>query len=182
MHPSFADLQAAFARELAGLSVEEVEWHADGSQERWNSRQIVEHLLLTYCSSSKVFLQRLEKGRPTLSQPTRRQRIARFVVLRAGKFPGRPQAPAHVTPSVIPCEVRAGCSLAIKFSEELQVMDEVLSRCEERFAGDRFATHQILGALSAEEWRRFHVVHSRHHLSQLLSLKRQFHKSLKRKM
>jgi hypothetical protein len=169
--PSFVKLQAAVVRELSILSAADLERHPGGDPARWNARQIVEHLLLTYRLSGKVFTERLAKGRPTLAQVNRRQLIARFMVLRLGRFPGRPLAPANVTPSTIPCEMVDGSCLAEQFAVELQVMDELLGRCEEQFARNRFATHQILGPLCAEEWRRFHVVHSRHHLKQIVRTK-----------
>jgi hypothetical protein len=50
---------------------------------------------------------------------------------------------------------------------EVDQMDSLLDRSRERFGIQRVASHYLLGPLRADQWRRFHVIHMRHHLGQL---------------
>ena len=55
--------------------------------------------------------------------------------------------------------------------QNLAAMDQMLSRCEQRFgAGTRITSHFIFGPLTAEQWRKFHLVYTRHHLKQVRKL------------
>jgi len=170
MHETFQHLQAQFARELNHRPTESLEQHPNNDPTRWNARQIVEHLILTYQLSGKMFAERLEKNRPTQSQPTVKQRIARLAVLGFGYFPQGIQAPAAVVPLSVPAQPLDGPKLAKSYAQSLQAMDEILVECEQQFGKAPFATHQALGPISPSQWRRFHIVHARHHLSQLRKL------------
>jgi hypothetical protein len=170
MHASLAHLHAGYARLLQKQTPQALEIHPGNDSSRWNARQIVEHLVLTYRSSSAVFRERLAKGRPTQSDPGAYQNVQQFFVCRFGFFPAGRQAPAGVIPAASSSELLDGGELAVKMQSALQSMDEILVVCEERFGGRRFATHLVLGPLSAEQWRKFHVVHGTHHLKQLRSL------------
>jgi len=56
----------------------------------------------------------------------------------------------------------------------LAAADDALSRCEARFgAGVKIANHPFLGPLTARQWRTFHWVHARHHMKQIVRLRRQ---------
>jgi len=47
-------------------------------------------------------------------------------------------------------------------------MDASLADAERRFGHrTRVLFHPILGPLTAQQWRRFHLVHGRHHLKQI---------------
>jgi hypothetical protein len=46
-------------------------------------------------------------------------------------------------------------------------MDSLIDRCRQRFGPQRVATHFLLGTMRPDQWRRFHVIHIRHHLDQL---------------
>jgi len=57
---------------------------------------------------------------------------------------------------------------------ELMAMDAAITRCEERFgASPRLMDHPVLGPLTAQQWRKFHWVHGRHHVKQLWALRNQ---------
>jgi hypothetical protein len=170
MHSSLERLHAGYAELLTGRSAEALEIHPSSDPARWNGRQIVEHLLLTYQSSSAVFSQRLAKGRPTQSQPKPYQRIQQFFVCRFSYFPTGRKAPPGVVPAASVSELLDGDALAAALQSHLQLMDEILVVCEERFGDKRFAAHQVLGPLSARQWRSFHAAHGRCHLKQLGSL------------
>ena len=63
MHSALEQLHASYAQLLMGQSAQALEVHPANDPTRWNARQIVEHLILTYQSSSAVFCERLAKGR-----------------------------------------------------------------------------------------------------------------------
>ena len=42
--------------------------------------------------------------------------------------------------------------------------------CRRKFGMERVAVHPFLGPLRVDQWRRFHVVHGFHHLTQLRSV------------
>jgi hypothetical protein len=170
MYAPFEDVCQRFATELDGISAQALETHPSDYPDCWNARQIVEHLVLTYRLSATTFQERLKKGRPTQAPVKLNHRMTRFVVLGIGVMPGRRKAPPMVTPAGMPDPVLDGAALVSLFRTELQAMDALLGPCRERFGKQTFANHQVLGPLSAEQWRRFHLVHARHHLKQLQRL------------
>jgi DinB superfamily len=170
MHSSFEQLHAGYAQLLTGSSAEVLEIHPGNNPERWNARQIAEHLILTYQSSSGVLRERLAKGRPTQSRSKPYQRVQQFFVCRFGYMPTGRSAPPGVVPKANASESLDGDGISARLQIELQVMDELLTTCERQFGEKKLATHQILGPLSAQQWREFHVAHGRHHLKQLRSL------------
>jgi hypothetical protein len=51
-------------------------------------------------------------------------------------------------------------------------MDELITRCEQKFGTrSRLLDHPILGPLTGSEWRKFHLIHGRHHIKQLRALR-----------
>jgi len=170
MHHSLEELHADYARLLANLASETLEIHPANDAGCWNVRQIVEHLTLTYRSSASVLQKRLDKGRPTQTRPTLKQRGPRLVVLWLGFMPRGQIAPSMVAPGADAGSLVDGAALADIMRAELQRMDELLTLCERQFGSQQMATHQVLGPLSASQWRRFHVTHGRHHLKQMRRL------------
>jgi hypothetical protein len=56
--------------------------------------------------------------------------------------------------------------------QAIRDMDAAISECESRFGGGvRVADHPILGPLRAQQWRRFHMAHCRHHMKQIAALR-----------
>ena len=53
-------------------------------------------------------------------------------------------------------------------SPELEKMASSLDYCERRFgARTKILDHPVIGPLTADEWRKFHWVHGRHHARQI---------------
>jgi hypothetical protein len=51
-------------------------------------------------------------------------------------------------------------------------MDGIMARCESEFGSHRkVLDHPILGPFSIAQWRKFHLVHGRHHVKQLQYLR-----------
>jgi hypothetical protein len=53
----------------------------------------------------------------------------------------------------------------------LQKMDVAFADCEQRFGCKvNIADHPVLGAISLNGWRKFHVLHTMHHVKQIEAL------------
>jgi hypothetical protein len=51
-------------------------------------------------------------------------------------------------------------------------MDKAIAECESRYGkATRLLDHPVLGPLTAHQWRRFHVVHGKHHVKQIENLR-----------
>ena len=132
---------------------------------KWNSLQILEHLVLTYTATTKGLLRTMEAGEPQRGKPDLRQRMRCLYVLGIGRFPAGIEAPQHT----VPLKGLGDDPLRL-FNNALVAMDATLSDAEKRFGGrTRLLNHPVLGPLTAQAWRRFHLVHGRHHLKQLVA-------------
>jgi hypothetical protein len=130
---------------------------------KWNAAQILEHLFLTYKNTNRGLAKCLERGAPSATRATLKQRLATLIVVNLGYLPGGRKAPERATPrGMSPEEVQQA------IAPELQKMGSGLDDCERRFgAGTKIMDHPFLGPLTADEWRRFHWVHGRHHARQI---------------
>lgn len=131
----------------------------------WNSLQILDHLMLSYTATTKGLLRTMESGELDRSGPNLGQRIRGLYVLRVGRFPRGVESPKHIQPrsSLHDEPLR-------RFNDALVAMDATLADAEKRFgAKTRVLRHPILGPLTVPQWRRFHQVHGRHHLKQIVA-------------
>ena len=130
---------------------------------KWNAAQILEHLFLTYKNTNRGLARCLEQGAPLVTRATLKHRLATLMVVDLGYLPGGRKAPESVTPrGMSPEEVQQG------IAPELQKMASGLDDCERRFgARTKIMDHPFLGPLTANEWRKFHWVHGRHHARQI---------------
>ena len=132
-------------------------------QDKWNSLQLLEHLMLSYTATTKGLLRTIEAGKPEPSRRSLRHRVGSLYVLRLGRFPGGVEAPKQIVP-----RGNLGDEPLRRFNDALVAMDATLCDAEKRFgARSRVLNHPILGPLTAQQWRRFHQVHGRHHLKQI---------------
>ena len=136
---------------------------AQGPAGKWNSAQILEHLLLTYKTTNRGIEKCLEHGAPLGTQATLKDRFAKLLVVNLGYMPGGRKAPERSLPrGMAPEEVRRAVG------PELQKMQTGLDDCERRFgAATLILDHPFLGPLTAGQWRKFHWVHGRHHARQI---------------
>jgi hypothetical protein len=175
MDPVIHRLESELARSLHGLVGPQTQLHPQGNAERWNICQIVQHLLLSYTSTVRSFEERVAKGRTTRSRATPSQLFARFFVLGTGIIPVRRDAPdITLPPAQAPQPLPTGELLISSISSGLAGMDEVLGKAEGRFHSTRCLAHFAFGPLSIPQWRRFHLVHGRHHIRQILAIRREF--------
>lgn len=148
-----------------GMSDEQLSWHPEG---KWSSANILEHLSRAFSGTVKGMDRLLEAGKLDCRPCTLKEHAFIFAVAHAGFFPPGRKAPEMVVPKGIPPqqamrEVRAN----------LAAVDSALARVEQKFGAAKVLPHPVLGPLTAKEWRKFHFVHTRHHMKQIRSLRAQ---------
>jgi hypothetical protein len=130
---------------------------------KWNAAQILEHLFLTYKVTSRGLAKCMERGAPLATRGTLKARLAAAVVVNLGYMPGGRKSPERALPQGMPFE-----EVWASIIGELQRMGAGLEVCERRFGvRTKILDHPFLGPLTADEWRKFHWVHGRHHTRQI---------------
>ncbi len=164
MDPGLKKLQQELASAIIGLSPEQWTWHPEG---KWCAAEVVEHLYLTYTGTIKGFERMAEAGRPTVTPSTWRQRIGKMVVVGLGHMPGGREAPKMARPRGLPTE-KVLAEVGMKIVE----MDDCITLQEGKFGkATQLLDHVILGPLTGAQWRKFHLVHGRHHIQQIRRLR-----------
>lgn len=163
--PRLQQLQDEIAAVIAEVPLER--WRS-GQPGKWCAAEVLEHLYLTYTGTSKGFERLAATGKPVVTPATWKQRARSLVVLRLGHMPSGREAPKMARPCGLEPEmVRA--EIGAKISE----MDARIRQSEEGFGPKtKLLDHPILGPLTGAEWRKFHLVHGRHHLRQIRRLAR----------
>ena len=96
-------------------------------------------------------------------------RWQRLIVIQVGYFPPGRKSPQRVLPRGTPAE-----QVKAEILQNVSRMDSVIHECETRFGRRQLlADHPVLGPLTASEWRKFHLVHGKHHAKQIRRLKQQ---------
>jgi len=157
-------LTESIASATRGMSGEDLTRHAEG---KWSAAEILEHLYLTYTGTVKGFQRCMDAGKPLGSAPTLKQRMKTGYVVEAGRFPSGRKAPKHTQPRGISLE-----KIMADIVLQIGAMDEAITKCEERYGKrTKLLDHPILGPFTARQWRKFHWVHGRHHVKQILRLR-----------
>jgi len=157
------ELKQALELAIEGMSDKEMSWHP---KEKWCAAEVLEHLYLTYTGTVKGFERVLEAGKPMAGRASMRQHWRRLVVFSFNYLPEGRKAPKQTVPRGLPAgKVRA------EVGQKLELMDEMIARCEARFGRRKLLDHPVLGPLTAAQWRRFHWIHGRHHLRQIERLR-----------
>lgn len=172
MHDDLQRLGTEAAAALAGLSARQTQATPPTRPEKWSIQQIAEHLLQTYRATAPAIQARIDKRTPTRAAPSLPQRAGQFLLITLGRFPPGRQAPAAVSPS-LPATLRSGDDLAQRIHTEMLNLDRIMAEAEGMFGKRRAASHMILGPLSMEQWRRFHLIHGRHHLKQIIAIRKE---------
>jgi hypothetical protein len=130
---------------------------------KWSAAQILEHLFLVFKMSNRGIAKCMEQGAPLATRATLKHRLATLLALDLGYMREGRKAPERATPRGMPPE-----EVQQALAPELQKMDSGLDDCERRFgARTKLMDHPFLGPLTADEWRKFHWVHGRHHARQI---------------
>jgi hypothetical protein len=174
MDPILQQLQNEIARSLENLDSAQAQISPSATPEKWNIQQILQHLCLTYAFTETAFDARLAKGTPTRARPTLQQRIAQYFLITLGIFPKGREAPVQVTPPQIPSPV-CGSDLAAYSAQHLARLDRLFNKAEALFGSGRCISHMILGPLTIRQWRKFHLVHGRHHIKQIRAIRAAHH-------
>jgi len=167
MHPVLQQVFDSYRVELADKPAAWCQLHPLQDERLWSAQDLVEHLVLTCRSTSRVLQKRLERGRPTAGHSTPIQWFLQLVVLSFGRMPRGAPAPIFARPDQLHWPPMNGAELADLLRQEIEQMDSLIGTCRHRFGPQRVAAHFIFGPLRPDQWRRFHVVHIRHHLEQL---------------
>ena len=161
-------LQEAIASATRGITREELTRHPKGSLEgKWSAAEVLEHLYLTYTGTVKGLERVVQKGKPFASPITLKQRARITLVTRLNYFPNGRKSPEPVIPKGMSAD-----KVMAEIGSQIATMGELLAQCEARHGTrTRVLDHPILGPLTARQWRKFHWVHGRHHVKQILRLR-----------
>lgn len=164
MDPNLARLQNEIDRAIAQLCPEQMSRSRPG---KWSIAEILEHLYLTYTGTTKGFERVLTDGRSLATKATWKQRGRAFVVVSLGYMPRGRKSPAVGLPRGIPAE-----KISADIIPTISSMEETMNKVAGIF-GERIPVlnHPILGPLSVRQWRKFHLVHGLHHVSQIRNLR-----------
>jgi hypothetical protein len=156
-------LSEAIGAATNAMSDEQLTCHPDG---KWCVAEMLEHLYLTYRGTLKGAERCLQEGKPLAHKPTMQDRLRTAVVVSLGYMPKGRKAPERSTPRGMAAE-----EVVKAIGPEIAAMDNAIAQCEARFGKrTRILDHPILGPLTAQQWRKFHWVHGRHHVKQIRKL------------
>lgn len=141
-------------------------WRPEG---KWSTGDILEHLSLAFSGTIRGAQIALEKNSPRKREPTLTERLRVLVVVGLGHFPRGRKSPEVVRPRGIPPREAFD-----SIRQNLIAMDKLLTACEAQFGSKtKLSAHPVLGPITARQWRRFHCIHTRHHMRQVRALRRQ---------
>lgn len=126
---------------------------------KWSVAEVVEHLQRAYRGTAKGFEICLEKRAPIATGQTLQQKVAAFVLINLGYFPAGREAPKHIIPTG-ELDLRTVLDAARR---DLERLDAAAVTARAQFGGVKLVDHPILGALTVDQWLKFHLVHTRHH-------------------
>jgi hypothetical protein len=174
MTEDFETLRDELEQALGGLDEHQTQLKPAGKPEKWSIQQVVGHLLLTYGATGLAMDARLAKGAATKAKPSLARKAAQFGVITLGYFPRGRAAPEAVTCSSGAPPVPGGILIA-QAETAIRRMDRQISAAEKMFGPNcRAVNHMLLGPLSARQWRRFHLVHGRHHIKQIAAIRKEY--------
>lgn len=150
---------------IEGMPEEELQWHRAG---KWSAAEVLEHLYLTYTGTIKGFERLLAAGRPIATQASMKHRVQAWFVFTLNYLPTGRKAPVQTTPKGLAAE-----RVRTELERKIAAMDQIIEECEGRFGSRKLLDHPMLGPLTAKQWRRFHLIHGRHHAKQIAHLRRQ---------
>jgi len=130
---------------------------------QWSVVEILEHLTRAYSGTAKGFERCVEKGVSLATGATTTQRLQQVVLISLGYFPAGRESPKQILPTG---ELDLGAVLAA-VRRDLARLDESAARARQALGTGKMLDHPILGALTVEQWMKFHEIHTRHHARQI---------------
>ena len=164
MHPTTEHIRKILLSVTEGMQPQDWTRRPAG---KWTAAEVLEHLSLTYSGTARSMQNVLQKGAPTATPLNLKQRLGIWYVTSLGRFPEGRQAPLQVVPK----GGTDGTGVLDETLDHLVKMDDAIAQCEHRFGPVRISNHPVLGALTAEQWRKFHSAHARHHALQIERLR-----------
>ena len=134
-----------------------------GDPKLWSPVEIVEHLTRAYSGTAKGFERCVEKSAPLATGATTKQRLQQFALISLGYFPAGRDAPKHVLPTG-ELESRRG---ARRGAARPDAARRVGDAARQALGAGKMLDHPILGALTVDQWMKFHEIHTRHHARQI---------------
>jgi hypothetical protein len=168
MDSRLEELKQAVKSAVDGMSTEQMSWRS-AEKDKWCASEVLEHLYLTYTGTIKGFekMRDSASGKALETRPSLRQRVRMLVVLGLNYMPTGRESPPMAKPRGLPVE-----KVRSEIGMKIAAMDEIISECEARFGRNvTLLNHLILGPLTGAQWRKFHLVHGRHHVKQILQLR-----------
>jgi hypothetical protein len=161
MHKTITKLAAEIGAAVEGAT--ERELCCCPAEGKWCAAQVLEHLQRTYTGTMKGLERVLSQGKPLTTPVPPKKRVMQFLVITANWFPEGRKSPKVAEPKgdVVVMDMPR------TIQEKLAEMDGLLNRCQEKFGSSKVLDHPILGALTVDQWRKFHLVHGRHHVKQV---------------
>ena len=153
----------AIERETDGMSAAQLAWHRDA---KWSTAQILEHLSLAFSSTSKAMERAVQQGGANARPPTLREWLVTLIVVKIGYFPTGRQAPEWTRPRGLD-PAKAVETIRASLAE----MDLKITETQGKLGSGIVAVHPIIGPLTANQWRKFHWEHTRHHMKQVRALR-----------
>jgi hypothetical protein len=148
---------------VSGMSDEQLAASRSG---KWSPAQILEHLSLAFGATAAGMERTAAAENLNVRAPSMRDRVATLLVIRFGYIPTGRKAPDYTVPSgVAPAEAIR------KLHESLAAMDAAITRAEQRWGDRLIAVNPAIGPLKPDQWRRFHLLHARHHARQIVAIK-----------
>lgn len=166
MHPHLQKCRDELLRALEGLSPADADAARPGT---WSIANIVEHLDLTFTRNAAGIERRLAKPDAPARVRTFRQAAIRHLILKVGYFPTGRKSPDMVVP-----QGRLFADVAGGLDGHFRELDRIMQEGERVLgAGRAVLDHPVIGPFSIDDWRKFHLVHTRHHLKQIARKRRQ---------
>jgi glutathione S-transferase len=168
MHSEIMDSQLqkaydAIESATSQLTEAQMRQHPPG---KWDTAAILEHLALTFGSTARVMSKCITAGEPMGTSSTLKNHLARIFVVRFSYIPTGRKAPTQVVPAGM-----SGNEARELIKANLKMMDDALNQCEQRFGSSaKIANHPVLGPIPVKHWRKFHLLHTLHHMKQIHGL------------
>ncbi len=160
MDSYLAQLQQELEDAIAGATPADL---SRGPAGKWSPAQVLEHLYRTYKGTNYGINKCLEKGTPLVSPATLKHRVGTFLICNLGYLPGGFKAPERASPQGMPVE-----EVVQAIFPEIRLMEAGLANLVSKFGEKtKVLDHPLIGPLTAEQWRKFHLAHGRHHARQI---------------
>jgi hypothetical protein len=167
MHAVFQSAFRDLASEIGRFDATSANVHPWGRPHCWSVHQIVEHLALSMDQTRTTLEERLAKGRPGHNlQRARTEWALQLMILSFGHMPRGVGAMQETTPKLNLATVGTR-ELTERIENAVESLDATFDRCRHQFGMERVGRHFLLGPLRIDQWRRYHVLHLRHHLKQM---------------